>query len=199
MNKQGRRRKLREKSGYTLAEALVAILLISLLSMSIATGVAFGVKQYSYAVSRSEARVLCSTLENIVRDELRNASTISIGSADAAGLASVTGYGISRNFTPSGATSLSSFIATEASNGFGYLAVKTNAKDPSSGEEKTETLLLLSKAAYSHKAQKLTAKVDVKYHQDKGYFQVQLWVKAPDSGTVDTTFDVFPLNQLIIT
>lgn len=51
---------------------MVALLIVSLLSMCIATGVAFGARQYRRAVANSEARILCSTLTNAITDELSN-------------------------------------------------------------------------------------------------------------------------------
>ena len=63
----------RRKAGFSLGEVMVALLIVSLLSMSIATGVAFGMRQYNKAVANSEARILCSTLTSVITDELSNA------------------------------------------------------------------------------------------------------------------------------
>jgi Tfp pilus assembly protein PilV len=69
-------RRLRKRSGYSLAESLLALLIILLLSAGIAGGVAFAVRQYNEAMIRSEAKVLCSSLSNVLRNELSITSDI---------------------------------------------------------------------------------------------------------------------------
>ena len=66
------RRALRKKAGVSIAETLVALLIVSLLTMGIATGVAFAARQYNKSVIQSESRVLCSTLTAAISDKLRN-------------------------------------------------------------------------------------------------------------------------------
>ena len=52
---------------------MLALLLVALLSMGIATGDAFGARQYHRSMAQSEAQILCSTLSSILREELSNA------------------------------------------------------------------------------------------------------------------------------
>ena len=66
------RRKLRGSGGYTLAEGLVALVIFLLVSGGMVDGVRFASEQYRKSMELSEARVLCSTLTNVIRGELSN-------------------------------------------------------------------------------------------------------------------------------
>lgn len=68
--------KLRAKRGMTLTEVLVAVLILSLVTVGVAAGVSSSVKVYRKSVQFSESRTLCATLSQAVMDELRYATDI---------------------------------------------------------------------------------------------------------------------------
>ena len=65
----------RAKQGFTLVELLCAIVVLLLVSALMVTGIQLGIRALNKSVSASEARVLCSTLQTTVSDELRYAGT----------------------------------------------------------------------------------------------------------------------------
>lgn len=191
-------RRLRKKAGFSLSETMLALLIVALLSMSIATGVAFGARQYRRAMARSEARILCSSLAGIIQEELRNTTGVQTDGDDLEFFQS-THY--------QSGTELSSLVVIVEEDGEekeqdeGYVAVKTG----------DEYFLLLGEAAYSG-ANDLKAKLDsVKCNTyekeiDDGSktevylssFSVSLVIKARGAGEVRSDFDVIPLNEIKI-
>ena len=74
--------KLRSQRGMTLTEVLVALIILSLVTVGIATGVGASVRVYRQATEASDAQMLVSTLSAALMDELRYARDVG-GSADA--------------------------------------------------------------------------------------------------------------------
>lgn len=64
---------LRSSKGFTLSEMLVAIVFLSLLSLTLAAGIPAAIRAQRQAVSSSEAQLLCSSLSSAVAEELRYA------------------------------------------------------------------------------------------------------------------------------
>lgn len=170
--------KLRRKTGYTLAESLIAILLIALISMGLATGVAFGVRQYNNSVTRSEARILCSTLTSVITDELSSIQG-SCSKSESGNTVSYHSerYGVSGELKADG----------------GHICI---------GDTK-----LIPDAAYSTTMQ-LRAAVEVTPSpatagSEVTRFTVRLTIQSPDRTSVykkeiETTFDVIPLNTVTL-
>ena len=77
------RRKARWRRGYTLAETLITVLLVGIVSMGVATAMAFAGRQYRASLMASDAKVLCSTLTSVIQSELSNTPKIRL--ADASG------------------------------------------------------------------------------------------------------------------
>lgn len=174
------RRILRGHKGFSLGETLVALIIVSLLTMSLATGTAFGVRQYRRAVTRSEARILCSTLSAVLADEFSNAISVTTASGG-----EVTAYN-SRRY---GSVSLSVKDKdgnTVSESGSGYLYA---------GDSE-----LLGKAAYSKGYQDLYVKLpEVEYNSTEKRFTVKLTVLDSNEITkIETTFDVIPLNDISV-
>ena len=180
----------RGRGGFTIGEMLVAMIIISLLSMAVATGIAFAVRQYNRGLIRSESRILCSTLTSVFREELGNTTYI----ATSGGLR----Y-LSKNYTPSSASSegnqnLSYVHSVSAyADGYGQIALQTR-----NGSETVERLVL-SPEAYVP-AHKLRVKAVVSYNEavgENGTFTVTLRVRAgvDNVDQVVSTFSVIPLNK----
>ena len=65
-------RRNRRRCGFTLAESLLAALLLALASGGMAAGVAFAARQYVRSITVSESGILCSTLRAAISAELSN-------------------------------------------------------------------------------------------------------------------------------
>ena len=68
--------KLRSRRGLTLSEVLVALLILSLVTVGVATGVSASLRVYRQATESSDAQMLASTLSTALMDELRYARNI---------------------------------------------------------------------------------------------------------------------------
>ncbi|MCF2615673.1 prepilin-type N-terminal cleavage/methylation domain-containing protein [Oscillibacter valericigenes] len=68
--------KLRSRRGMTLSEVLVALLILSLVTVGVAAGVGASVRVYRQATEASDAHMLASTLSTALMDELRYARDI---------------------------------------------------------------------------------------------------------------------------
>lgn len=68
--------KLRSRQGMTLTEVLVALLILSLVTVGVAAGVGASVRVYRQAAEASDAQMLASTLSAALMDELRYARDI---------------------------------------------------------------------------------------------------------------------------
>ncbi len=166
------RRAVRSRKGLSIAETMAALIIVSLLTMCLATGTAFGVRQYRHAMTRSEARILCSTLSAIVSDELSN--TQEVTGTEAADGFTVATYN-SRRYK--------AFVQLKA-DGDGCLCAGSNE--------------LLSKAAYSKGFQDLLVEdPEITFDQTANCFTVKLSIVDADKNPlVSTTFDVVPLNPV---
>lgn len=69
-------KKLRTKSGATLSELLVAIAVLSLVTLAVAVGINASLRVYRQSVDLSDAQTLTSTLSQALMDELRYARDI---------------------------------------------------------------------------------------------------------------------------
>lgn len=71
-------RKLNQQNGFSLAEMLVAVLILLMVSAVVAGGVPAASNAYSKAVDAANAQVLLSTAATALRDELGTAKNVSI-------------------------------------------------------------------------------------------------------------------------
>ena len=71
-------RKLKQQNGFSLAEMLVAVLILLMVSAVVAGGVPAASNAYSKAVDAANAQVLISTAATALRDELGTARNVSI-------------------------------------------------------------------------------------------------------------------------
>ncbi|MCR4771716.1 MAG: hypothetical protein K5855_05330 [Oscillospiraceae bacterium] len=180
---RGISRRLRKKNGYSIAEALLATLIVALLSAGIAAGTAFAVRQYNYSVSVSESKVLCSTLSNILRSELGTTKTISVN-----------GAGQVISIRPSKNYSVAGDAGTETEK-LSVLRTELNGTESSYGELMLDDRPLLPSGAYT--SYRLRAKADVTYDEDEKLFHVTLSIRTADGEErVSSSFVVMPLNEV---
>ena len=71
-------RKLNQQNGFSLAEMLVAVLILLMVSAVVAGGIPAASNAYSKAVDAANAQVLLSTAATALRDELGTARNVSI-------------------------------------------------------------------------------------------------------------------------
>ena len=74
-------RKLNQKAGFTLAETLVTILILLMVSSIVAGGIPAATNAYYKAVDGANAQVLLSTAATALRDELGTARDITVSGA----------------------------------------------------------------------------------------------------------------------
>lgn len=75
-------KKLNSRSGYSLAEALICVLLLLLVSGAMINGIQFAVAQFKSSMELSQATVLCSTLESKLTTKLSDISISTIHHED---------------------------------------------------------------------------------------------------------------------
>ena len=186
--------RLRGKGGFTLAETLVTLLILGLVSAGMAAGIRFGVAQYQQSVRLSEARLLCSTLTNVIRGELANTTTVELGENTGG-----TEYAVLRFFSPNYAMkeSRSAFLSVDVTKDdltlteYGVLLLgQVDASGAVSGN------LLINSAAYSSYG--LRANADVRYDKSLQIFIVTLRIRSGEGSDdlLSSSFDVLPLNDL---
>ncbi|MBQ7161888.1 MAG: hypothetical protein IJR90_09295 [Clostridia bacterium] len=175
--------KARDRRGFTLGETMAATVILLLLSGAMATGVALATSQFGKSMVRSESKVLYSTLQNVVKNELANTKTVVLGSSNADGSYQVTQF-FSQNYAAH--DSLSHFVILPEGSEYGELALGSD----------TETNKLLSSSAYTYG---LGASVEVGYFRTAGYFRVNLTIWSQDGDRlISEPFDVIPLNNVEI-
>lgn len=198
--KSGLLRRLRGKGGYSIAEALLAVLIVALLSSGIAAGVSFAVRQYNAAMVRSESMVLTSTLTSIIRNELsiiRGGSTVTVVTDGEKKQQLDTFF--SKNYSSENNDddyNRSRFVVatkdavTINDKTYGYLAIQ-----PKDGG--TENLLV-GRSSYS--AYQLKARVDVTVNPtaegNVESYDVTLSVLLPSGELLTNDFTVLPLNTV---
>ena len=199
----------RKKRGFSMSETMVALMIVSLVSLSIATGVAFAVRQHNRVVAYSEARILCSSLTSIFQEELGNTRTYINGSD---GNPKTLRF-FSTHYTPKLADSnenrnLSDVISviyaadgttSTPADGYGQVVLRTY-------NVSKEAILtpVLQKESYVPQ-HGLAAKAEVKYDceeptnpKDYGVFTVTIRIRSSAFGAKDlleSTFYVIPLNK----
>jgi len=77
------KKKLRSSKGMTLTELIMALAVVSLIGVSLTTGINGGVKVYRDATRLYEAETLCGTILTYLEDEFRFARNIQVDPTDA--------------------------------------------------------------------------------------------------------------------
>ncbi len=138
-------KKLRCKKGITLTEMLCVLLVLTLIGVTLVTGVQFAVEAFTQSVARSEAKILCSTLSAAIKDELRYAGSVS---------------GTGGNFT---------YFSNSSSGGGSYFTDTDGIVKIVNGENTVRDLV--SKSAYTYGAK---AALTVTYNNTTNTFTVKL-------------------------
>lgn len=173
------------EQGFTLTEVLAAVAIMSLVSMCMAMGVHFAVKQYHNSMVQSESKVLCSTLTAAIQEELSNTRTVSID-----GGGNVTGFFSS---ITNGKDSKFYTVSVDEDNNVTKLAEGEYGKLYLENDEGGR--LLLSNAAYS--SYNLGARLDsLAYDKDNKVFHATLSIGLNGNEITSSSFDVKPYNEM---
>lgn len=175
-------KKLKGKHGMSLGETLCAIIILLLATGGMAGGIQFATQEFSKSMVQSESKVLYSTLQSAIKNELEYVSVAPITdgvlvSADGdAGFSAVGSYQIGDN------------NCRLEQNEDGLLVSKNLGSD--------EDRLLVSKGVYSQGAYGFSADVDTYFNSAGEYFRVNLKIYQGSSSdpVIDGWFDVFTMN-----
>lgn len=184
MSEKRIKKRLRTQGGFSIAEMLVTILILALVSGGLAGGIRFGMEQYNRSMQLSEAKILCSTLTSILREELSNTHEIWTDGETVSSF-------YSRHYADRSFDEGSRLAAVEPDVGeereYGELAMMDVGGE---GESKP----LLSSASYTRFD--LRVKPEVKYSD--GVFTVTLKIrpKGASEDTLASSFCVLPLNDV---
>lgn len=163
----------------SIAETLVALLIVSLLTMGIATGVAFAARQYNNAMLRSKTSILCSTLTSALTSELSNTTKIKLKQSDENTVESYHSVSFPQRE-----------LSKLTSNSNGHFVYDND-----------DNKYLLNPAAYSSKDSDLRVKLDkLEYTKGTNVFSVgfTIYTLAADNSEIpqlSTEFDVLPFNK----
>ena len=181
--------RLSDRRGFSLGELLAATIILLLASQVMTQGMAFATRMYNETLSRSHGKQLCSTLTNVIETELRYTTSITLDGT------AVTAY-----FSPVYGQTKSGFVALDEDDNTltgtrgGELAIKVTDKT-------TNEMIwqrLVSSASYSSYGL-LAEASSVTYDQSANSFHVVLNITDKNGNNlVTSTFDVLPVNKLII-
>ena len=177
--------KLKSNRGFSLTEALCAVLILLLVSGGMVSGIQLASKSYRESIIISESKELCSTLTSIISYELRYASNVTVSA----------GGDVESFFSQSYANknTLCTFASVDSEGRiaeYGELMLGEKDSSPFAG------MSLLSHAAYTNG---MRAKVNVKQNTDATtdttYFTVELKIVDRNRNELVTSiFDVVQLN-----
>lgn len=166
-------KKINSNAGMSLAETLIAVLILLLVSSGLVTTVVIASNQYKEANRYSEAKILISTLSNVLVDELTNASNVNYHVENDSIV--FDSYTSERFFEKTS-------FETDVN---GYLIAKNMANT-------SENYNLLSKKAYVYD---LKAKINYIYFSPKANsFKLDLEIYNDDGGT----YTIYSNKQLTV-
>ena len=173
--------KLRNNKGMSIAETLVAVLILLLVSGGLASGVSLANRYYTKTLRTSEANELFSTLESLISNELRYTGEVYLN-----------GDSLDTFFSPtfSNEKKLTRIVIVDTNkellnDEYGYVAIGNT--------EDNEYRYILAKGSYPNE---LGVKIkSITYDDKHGYFNVELDIGTETIGTlIDKAFSVRCLN-----
>lgn len=178
-------KKIKNNSGMSLGEMLVATLIMVLVSIGLATGVALSNKEFIYSIRQSEAQEIYSTLSNLLTNELRYTRQVEYKEGSSEEVKAFF------SFTYNVESSLSEIVIIDkddkvVTDDYGYLSL---------GNENTFNKVL-GASSYPNN---LGAKVTIKYNQTNKLFTVDLDIGViGGSSIINKTFNVRSINNITI-
>ena len=187
--------KKESRRGFSIAESLIAVLILSMATGGVVAGVQLATREYSRSRLNSETKILYSTLQNVIMGELNYTTAITYsGSAE-----TVDGK---EGFRP-----LTSFF----SPGYAMQEIAQSTILPEPNGDKNFTLggrtygpLYIGDAQHNRKLisagsypNNVGAYAKIYYHPTEKIFRVELAIarEGDDGPMIDEFFDVMPLNN----
>ena len=175
---------MNKNKGFTMIELLAAILILSLVSGGLVTGVVMSNKQYKSSIRQSEASELYNTISSLLTNELRFTNEIrykeNSSENEIEAFKSIS-YQIDESTLCK--------IYVLYSNG--YVAGVDNYGQIAFGDEEKKNYLL-GNAAYTNG---LGAKVNITYDEINRIFTVKLDIGYKDKSIINQEFNVRALNM----
>ena len=195
---------LQQTDGFTLTEALATVIVVGLVSAGLATAVTVGSQQFSRSMAMSESRVLCSIIEQDMKNDLTYATNIVWGekSADKPNSYAVKGYESSHSSSEQplylktlsqDGKQVTSPVSTDSGEetltGIGQLAL-------CSADNVQVRARLVSSKAYNYGLKACVKSIT--YNVEKKRFTVSLVITTQDdlsNNLIDENFTVNALNS----
>ena len=171
--------------GFSLIELLAAILILSLVTGGLVTGVVLSSNQYKESIRQSEASQLYNTISSLLTNELRFTNKISYkeGTNEVEAIKSISYQIDESNLCTIYVLYNSGF---DAGDHYGMIALGDNEKKN----------YLLGNAAYTND---LGAKIcSITYNETQKLFTVDLDIGYKDKSIIKNTFNVRALNSVTI-
>jgi len=178
----------KSNAGMSLAELLVAISILCLVSAGLYMVVDLGYQKYSELTAQSEAQELYSTLEATISNELRFTQKAVLtgeqGSGELAGYYLVDSFFSNTYAVKEGLPSLVSLNSDGNKAEYGQLAIGCNGVYNR----------LLGTASYPNE---LEVKAEIYYCPDNNHFRVKMWVRSGYTWYIEgRSFEVRALNKV---
>lgn len=189
--------RLKSAAGFTLTEVLATVIILGLVTSGVAMAVTVGTQQFTQSMANSESRMLFSTLQQDMKNDLSYTSTLfSDETPSGDGVVSVTGYKSLHHGDKNADLCLKALdddgTVVEPAVGSGDLTYSGQLALCSTDGKVINRLL--GKAAYNYG---LTARVrSLAYDPKTKLFKVNLAIDSADGVLVDETFSVKALNHV---
>lgn len=173
---------MNRSKGFSLIELLAAILILSLVSGGIVTGVMLSNKQYKSSIRQSEASELYNTISSLLNYELKLTNEVKLDGNKLVAFKSIS-YQIDES-------SLCNIYVLYES---GYLAGDSYGRIAFGNNDKKN--YLLGNAAYTNG---LGAKLNITYSETNKMFMVDLDIGYDTKSVIHQTFNVRALNRVLV-
>lgn len=189
--------RLKVTAGFTLTEVLATVIILGLVTSGVAMAVTVGTQQFTQSMANSESRMLFSTLQQDMKNDLSYTSTLfSDETPSGDGVVAVTGYKSLHHGDKNADLCLKALdddgAVVEPAVGSGDLTYSGQLALCSMDGKVINRLL--GKAAYNYG---LTARVrSLTYDPKTKLFKVNLAIDSADGVLVDETFSVKALNHV---
>lgn len=189
--------RLKSAAGFTLTEVLATVIILGLVTSGVAMAVTVGTQQFTQSMANSESRMLFSTLQQDMKNDLSYTSTLfSDETPSGDGVVSVTGYKSLHHGDKNADLYLKALdddgTVVEPAVGSGDLTYSGQLALCSMDGKVINRLL--GKAAYNYG---LTARArSLTYDPKTKLFKVNLAIDSADGVLVDETFSVKALNHV---
>lgn len=173
---------MNKSKGFSLIELLAAILILSLVSGGLVTGVMLSNKQYKSSIRQSEASELYNTISSLLNYELKLTNEVKLDGDNLVAFKS-----ISYQIDESSLCNIYVLYESGFPAGDNYGRIAFGNKDKKN--------YLLGNVAYTNG---LGAKLNITYNDTNNMFTVDLDIGYDTKSVINQTFNVRALNRVIV-